>query len=132
MPLFLTLAGVNGAAAMIALSFAAHAAERSLPPDQIDLIRRGAELHLWHALALLGIAALSAWRSGGRWLRSAALAFQSGILLFCGSLYWLGAMGPDSLGPLRWVTPLGGLALIAGWLLLVAAGLSGRARRGSP
>ncbi len=117
---------------MIALSFAAHAAERSLSPEQVELFRRTAELHLWHSLALLGIAALSVRRGGRRWLDFAAIAFQSGIVLFCGSLYWLGMMGPDSLGPLRWVTPLGGLALIVGWLLLVGAGLTGWARRGSP
>ena len=47
---------------------------------------------------------------------------QLGILLFCGTLYWLGLNGSGSLGPLHWLTPLGGLALMAGWALLAAAG----------
>ena len=122
----LFLAGLNGAVAMVVLSFAAHSAERILPPEQIALIRRGAELHLWHALALLGVAALSARCAGTRWFAVATIAFQVGIVLFSGSLYWLGLMGPNTLGPFGLATPLGGLALIVGWASLAGAGLSRR------
>jgi uncharacterized membrane protein YgdD (TMEM256/DUF423 family) len=131
MRISLIVAGLNGAAAMVILSFAAHSAERIVPPEQIELMKRGAELHLWHALALLGVAALSVRCAGNRWFSLATIAFQAGIILFSGSLYWLGLMGPDTLGPFGLATPLGGLALIAGWLSLVGAGLTGWARRGS-
>jgi uncharacterized membrane protein YgdD (TMEM256/DUF423 family) len=43
-----------------------------------------------------------------------------GIILFSGSLYGIALGGPRWLGP---VTPLGGLALLAGWFCLIAAGL---------
>ena len=132
MRISLSLAGLNGAVAMVALSFAAHSAEKIVPTEQIELIKRGAEIHLWHALALLGLAALAGKVAGNRWLTAGAIAFQAGIILFSGSLYWLGLMGPESLGVFGLATPLGGLALIAGWLSLAGAGLSGAVRRGSP
>jgi uncharacterized membrane protein YgdD (TMEM256/DUF423 family) len=44
----------------------------------------------------------------------AARAWVVGVLLFSGSLYWLALGGPRWLGP---VTPVGGIALMAGWAL---------------
>jgi uncharacterized membrane protein YgdD (TMEM256/DUF423 family) len=132
MRISLSLAGLNGALAMVALSFAAHSAEKVVPPEQIELIRRGAEIHLWHALALLGLAALASKLAGNRWLTVGTVAFQTGIILFSGSLYWLGLMGPDTLDPFALATPLGGLALIAGWASLAGAGLTGAARQWKP
>ncbi len=73
--------------------------------------------HLLHAVALLAIA-LSAQASA---LRAAGWLFAAGIALFSGSLYALALGGPRWLGP---VTPLGGLALIAGWLWLLRAALA--------
>ncbi len=69
--------------------------------------------HLVHAVALL---ALAGWRdahggTGGR----VAVLWVAGTLLFSGSLYWLALGGPRLLGP---VTPLGGVAFLAGWALL--------------
>jgi uncharacterized membrane protein YgdD (TMEM256/DUF423 family) len=82
-----------------------------------------AKYHLLHAVAMLAAAA---------WMRAAPLVgagrmrwgvrcWCTGIALFSGSLYWLALGGPRWLGP---VTPLGGLALMAGWLLAAAAALS--------
>ena len=52
------------------------------------------------------------------WLRRVAIYWLAGILLFSGSLYILALGGPRWLGP---VTPVGGVALIAGWALLLVA-----------
>ncbi|MEX2044605.1 MAG: DUF423 domain-containing protein [Opitutus sp.] len=77
--------------------------------------------HLFHALALLGAAA---WlRAAGssresRLFLCAAWAWCIGVALFSGSLYWLALGGPRWLGT---VTPLGGLALMAGWLFVAMA-----------
>jgi uncharacterized membrane protein YgdD (TMEM256/DUF423 family) len=48
-------------------------------------------------------------------LRTAAIAFGVGIVLFCGSLYLLALGAPRGVGA---VTPLGGVAFITGWLAL--------------
>ena len=79
-----------------------------------------ARYHLFHAVALLCVAI---------WLRSAAgiaikriswalQCWSVGIVLFSGSLYGLALGGPRWLGP---VTPIGGLALMAGWVCVIAA-----------
>ena len=82
-----------------------------------------ARYHLFHAVALLGAAV---------WLRTAAGAaasrmlwgarcWSAGIVLFSGSLYWLASGGPRWLGP---VTPFGGIALMAGWVFVIAAAIA--------
>jgi len=80
-----------------------------------------ARYHLFHAVALLGLAA---WLRAGQpdspatSLTWAARCWCAGVLLFSGSLYWLALGGPRWLGP---VTPFGGVALMVGWLLVAVA-----------
>jgi len=119
---WLVLAGVNGVIAMAAAAIGTHALTGQISEQQLDWFTRAAEHQLWHALALLGLAALMATTESWGLARWAGWAFQIGILLFCGTLYWLGLVGPGSLGPLHVLTPLGGLSLIAGWGLLGVAG----------
>jgi len=123
MQLWLSLAGANGAIAVAAAAVGAHALTGRVSAQQLDWFSQAAQFHLLHALALLGLAALQAAGQAGGLTAAAGWTLQAGILLFCGSLYWLAGMGSGSLGPLHVLTPLGGLALIAGWLLLLAAGL---------
>ncbi len=60
-------------------------------------------------------------RDGPSWRASAAAQlFFTGIVLFCGSLYGLALTGDPLLG---FVTPLGGIAFVAGWLFLALAAL---------
>ena len=112
---FLFLAGLNGAIGVAAGAYAAHGAA----PAAADLLRTGSSYQMWHALALLGIAALLE-RSPESFLQVAGWLFCIGVVLFSGSLYGLG------LGAPRWfgrVAPIGGLALILGWVVLCAAAL---------
>jgi uncharacterized membrane protein YgdD (TMEM256/DUF423 family) len=74
----------------------------------LDIWRTGVLYHLIHAVALLGLAG---WPDA-RWT---GWCWIAGVILFSGSLYWLALGGPKVLGP---ITPLGGLALLLGWLLL--------------
>ncbi|CAN0601804.1 unnamed protein product, partial [Ectocarpus sp. 12 AP-2014] len=72
-----------------------------------------------HSLALLVVALMMIQFPASSLLRSSALLFVLGILVFSGSLYLLSFTG------LRWlgaITPLGGLAFVAGWACLAAAG----------
>ena len=68
--------------------------------------------HLVHSVGLLALAAGQSSGLEGKWI---ARCWITGIILFSGSLYWLSLGGPKFLGP---VTPLGGLALLSGWLLV--------------
>jgi uncharacterized membrane protein YgdD (TMEM256/DUF423 family) len=73
--------------------------------------------HLFHALALLALAAWSRADSGAEdnrlaWIRR---SWCAGVVLFSGSLYGLALGGPRWLGP---ITPLGGILLMFGWLFI--------------
>ena len=74
--------------------------------------------HLIHAcaLGLVGVSSMSPKKK-----LVAGTLFTSGIILFSGSLYGLAAGGPRWLGP---ITPLGGVAFMAGWVLVIAAALA--------
>jgi uncharacterized membrane protein YgdD (TMEM256/DUF423 family) len=74
---------------------------------------------LYHAMGMIVIATLSTGGASG-WHRAAAWLFVVGIVLFSGSLYAMTFAG-DAWRKLGMVTPLGGLAFIAGWILLAVA-----------
>lgn len=102
-----------GGALLLALGIAAgamgtHALKGRLAPDMLEVWRTAADYQLWNALGLLVLAVLP-----GR-LRLPALLVAAGTLLFSGSLYALALTGVGGLGA---VTPMGGMLLIAGWLL---------------
>ena len=106
------VAAVLGALAVILGAFGAHALRAQLGEADRVVFETAARYHLLHALA----AALAADRASRAPLAQAAgWAFVVGVVLFSGSLYGLALGGPRLLGA---VTPLGGVAFIAGWLLL--------------
>lgn len=99
-------------------AFGAHALREILTPNAQGLWHTASQYHFYHALGLLAVAALGgdAGRApGDGWLRASGWSLVVGTLLFCGSLYLMALTGWRWLGP---VTPLGGLAFIAGWLAL--------------
>jgi uncharacterized membrane protein YgdD (TMEM256/DUF423 family) len=98
------LAALSGAAAVIAGAFGAHAASGA----GAEWLRTGAQYQLAHA-----VAALVACRMPGG--GGAALAFVVGGWIFAGTLYAMAVGAPRWLGA---VTPIGGAALILGWLVL--------------
>jgi len=111
------LAGVLGA---IGVGFGAWAAHGAPAGDPADWAGTGSAYQVVHAALLAALAlAPAAGRAGagGRALRTGALATAIGAILFPGALYVLALGGPSWLGA---VAPLGGLALIAGWLLFAA------------
>lgn len=110
---------VNGALAVAAGAFAAHGLKARLAPDMLAVFDTAARYHLIHALALC-LAALAAERLHPAMAKAAATLFAAGIVLFSGSLYLLALTGVRGLG---FVTPAGGVALIAGWLALAWSGL---------
>jgi uncharacterized membrane protein YgdD (TMEM256/DUF423 family) len=73
--------------------------------------------HLIHGLALFGVG-LAAARWPGPWLQWSGYLLLAGIIIFSGSLYLLSLTGARWLGA---ITPLGGVAFLAGWLCLFVA-----------
>jgi uncharacterized membrane protein YgdD (TMEM256/DUF423 family) len=97
------LAALSGAVAIGAGAFGAHWASK----DVADLLKTGGQYQLIHAVAALVAVRMEA--------RGPAMLFVIGSALFAGSLYALALGAPRLIGA---VTPIGGAALIAGWLWL--------------
>ncbi|MBA2590219.1 MAG: DUF423 domain-containing protein [Alphaproteobacteria bacterium] len=116
---WLFAAGINGALAVLAGAFAAHALGTRLDPRMLSAFSTGATYHLVHALAL-GVTALAARGAAARRANIAAALFLAGIILFSGSLYALAITG---IVYFAYATPAGGIAFVAGWIMLAAAGL---------
>jgi uncharacterized membrane protein YgdD (TMEM256/DUF423 family) len=114
---YLAAAGLNGAMGVALGAWAAHGLEDRLPPAALDWIRTGASYQLWHAAALLGLAAVAA-RHASRLIALAGIGLGLGALLFGGSLYLYAWTGQ---GWLAVVTPIGGALMIAGWLAVFGA-----------
>lgn len=115
MPRAAALAAVLGGLGVAAGAFGAHGLKASLSADALGWWQTGASYHLVHALALL-VAAVAPLAdpdsSRGRARKLAAFLFGVGILVFAGSLYVMALTGERKLGA---VTPIGGVAFIAGW-----------------
>ena len=116
---WLFIASVNGALAVLAGAFAAHALAQRLAPRMLEVFTTGAHYHLIHALAM-ALAALAARGAAKTQAGTAALLFLAGILLFSGSLYLLALTGVRAFA---YVTPLGGIAFVLGWAMLAWAAL---------
>jgi uncharacterized membrane protein YgdD (TMEM256/DUF423 family) len=116
---WLFLASVMGGLAVLLAAFGEHALSTRLQPQRLATFTTGARYQLTHALAM-GLAALAARGAAKALAERAALLFLVGTLLFSGSLYGLALYGVRAIG---FLTPLGGLALIAGWTLLALAAL---------
>lgn len=107
---WIKLAGVLGFLGVTLGAFGAHALKARLTPDMLAIWQTAVLYHLLHAVALLALALYG--KSSGTDVRWGALAFTAGITVFSGSLYALALSGIKVLGA---VTPLGGLAFLAGW-----------------
>jgi uncharacterized membrane protein YgdD (TMEM256/DUF423 family) len=114
---YLAAAGLNGAMGVALGAWAAHGLEGKLSSAALDWIRTGASYQLWHAAALLGLAALAA-RHATRLIAVAGIGFGVGALLFGASLYLYAWTGQ---GWLALITPFGGALMVAGWLAVLAA-----------
>ncbi len=108
-----TVASVMGAVAVAAAAYGAHGLEKIASPEQVRWWAIGAAIQLVTAPAVL-VCAVSPDRMKARsgWL------WTLGVVLFSGSLYTMALGGPRVLGA---VTPIGGLALMAGWVTAVQA-----------
>jgi uncharacterized membrane protein YgdD (TMEM256/DUF423 family) len=118
-------AGALGASGVALGAFGAHLLRASLDAAGTrEVWETAVRYQLLHAIALLGFAGWdrTAARPGGAPAAWTVRLWVAGTALFSGSLYGLALGGPRWLGP---VTPLGGLALIAGWVAAAVAALSG-------
>ena len=101
------------ALATAAGALGAHALKSHWEPSRLDVYDTAVRYQFYHSLGLLGIG-LALRTLDASALRAAALLIVAGVIAFSGSLYALTLGAPRLVGA---VTPIGGLALILGWLV---------------
>jgi uncharacterized membrane protein YgdD (TMEM256/DUF423 family) len=119
---------INGAIAVAAGAFAAHALKARLDARSLEVFETGARYQMYHALAIVLCGLLMLPRAGQGWsglggAQAAGWTMQVGIVLFSGSLYALALTGVKGLGA---VTPFGGVAFLVGWGWLAYSALTSR------
>ena len=102
-------------------AFGAHGLRGRLSPESLNVFETGVRYQMYHAFGIF-IVAIALTRFGGSMVRTAGWLFTLGIVVFSGSLYALELTGVRTFGA---ITPIGGLAFLAGWALLAWAALAG-------
>jgi uncharacterized membrane protein YgdD (TMEM256/DUF423 family) len=107
--------------AVVLGAFAAHALKLRLSQDMLNIFETAVRYHMYHSLGLLAVA----WATS-RWPQSSAplagWSFIFGIIVFSGSLYILSLTGIRWLGA---ITPIGGVAFLIGWAILLWTAIRG-------
>jgi len=118
---YLLIAAISGFLAVALGAFGAHGLRDKLSADLLAVYHTGVQYHFYHTLALLAVAVLLALQSNSpslSLLKWSGNLFAIGIVIFSGSLYVLAVSGVRWLGA---ITPIGGVAFLAGWICLALA-----------
>lgn len=113
--IFMTLASLLGGLAVALGAFGAHALRDRLDERMLANFETGVRYHFYHALALVAVVVVIKLWPTSTLATYAGWLFLVGILIFSGSLYLMALTGARWLGA---ITPIGGVAFIAGWLCL--------------
>ena len=115
---------IHGFTAVAMGAFGAHALKARLSPEALGWAETASRYQLVHAVAILALAAMVG-RVQEKPLSRAAASFFVGTLIFAVSLYAM------ALGAPRWfgaITPIGGLGMLWGWVMVARLGWMGRKR----
>ncbi|MET2983882.1 DUF423 domain-containing protein [Aureibaculum conchae] len=112
----LSITAILGLLAIIFGAFGAHALKEKIGADALQSFETGVKYQMYHVLALLFVNTYSSFNAKAKnmisWL------FFMGILFFSGFIYLITAGGVNP--KLIWfITPLGGLLFMAGWLVML-------------
>ncbi|MCP3810111.1 DUF423 domain-containing protein [Paenibacillus sp. Lou8.1] len=103
-------------------AFGAHALKKRLSADMLSIFQTGIQYQIAHGLGLLLLGVLADSLVHSSLIVTAGWVMLVGILLFSGSLYALSISGARKLGA---ITPLGGLAFLASWVIVIVAVVQG-------
>ena len=120
MPFFIIAGAVNAAIAVAFGAFGAHALKEKLSAHYLAIWETAVQYQMFHAIGLLAVGILmsSSLFGASTQLTWAGYLLLAGIIIFSGSLYVLSLSGIGILGA---ITPIGGVAFIAGWIMLIIA-----------
>ncbi len=119
--LFFAIGAISAFLSVGAGAFGSHSWRSQMTADLLNVFETGARYQMYHAFGLIAVAwAVARWP--GSTASLAGWLFIVGTVFFSGSLYLLSLTGRTWLGA---ITPLGGVAFLAGWLLLAWAAWRG-------
>lgn len=128
---FFSLGAIFAGLAVATGAFGAHGLENMVSAERLLTWEKAVRYQMYHAFALFFVAwAIVQWREQTKLLANASWFFIIGIILFSGSLYTLVLMDTLTVAGinLAYLTPLGGVAFVVGWFMLLIA--AQRAQRG--
>ena len=121
---WISIGAFSAAIAVLLGAFGAHGLKAHVSEDDLEVWRTGVLYHTFHSIALV---LFGLFQERRRTSSAPGVLFLIGIVIFGLTLYGIGLGGPGWLGA---ITPLGGLALVAGWILFgIQALRSGNASR---
>jgi len=116
--LFISLGAWLAGLSVAVGAYGAHGATHYMNEDQLRWIAKAARYQMYHAIALILVGlAMMHWAKQKKLLNASGWLFVAGTVFFAGSLYLMAFTGID----LGYVTPLGGIAYMAGWVALAEA-----------
>jgi uncharacterized membrane protein YgdD (TMEM256/DUF423 family) len=119
---FIKTAALLGALSVMLGAFAAHSLKQILSADNLQIFETAVRYQFYHVFALLAVGILYK-ELPVKYMQWAGKLFIAGIILFSGSLYLLCYVKQHAM-PLNWlgaITPFGGAAFIAGWIMFFYA-----------
>ncbi len=120
--LFVILGAINAAVVIALGAFGAHALEQKVTERFLKIYQTGVQYHMYHAMGLIFVGLIAGKLSSLNIIHTAGWFMLVGIVLFSGSLYVLSLTGITKFGM---ITPIGGLAFIIGWVLVIVAVMRG-------
>ncbi|WP_100332524.1 DUF423 domain-containing protein [Bacillus xiapuensis] len=118
MKTFIIIGAINAFLSVALGAFGAHGLEGKVAPKYLDIWKTGVQYQMFHAAGLMIVGLLMGQIPASAFLTWSGWLMLIGIILFSGSLYILTLTQISVLGA---ITPLGGVAFLAGWVLLVLA-----------
>ncbi|MFZ6712152.1 DUF423 domain-containing protein [Undibacterium sp. TC9W] len=100
-------------------AFGAHGLKQMLSADMLAIWQTAVTYQMVHGLGMLALGIMLQQQDNAL-LRKAAWAMLAGVIIFSGSLYALALTGLRILGA---ITPIGGVAFLAGWAMLAWAAI---------
>jgi uncharacterized membrane protein YgdD (TMEM256/DUF423 family) len=107
-----------GLTAVMIGAFGAHGIEDSIDASSLATFETGVKYQMYHALLMLLV---SLFALSERTKKALLILFICGIVLFSGSIYGLATnvLTAFDFSKIALLTPLGGLLLIVGWVVLL-------------
>ncbi len=112
----LTLAAFLGFLAVILGAFGAHSLKDKLDPEVLHSFETGVRYMMYHAIVILFVNSFTGFSKKTK--NTISYVFFTGILLFSGSIFAI-SVGEISAKNIWFITPLGGVFLIFGWVFMI-------------